>query len=503
MQLMTKKRFHTYCYGITASLCMFINGFDASVFNNLQGIPRFMNDMDLDNNAPEDQNLIGAVTSSYMAATIFAGLFISPFITNYLGRRASIFTGCVVVIVASLVQTFSSNVETFIGGRIVLGLGQGIALPAGPVFMSEITPPEIRGRMLSFWQMMYSVGALVTSYSALGTQRSPWLGDWQWKSITLIQAAIPLACAVAIFFCPESPRWLVQKGKEEKARRAIARVREPEQVDQELNEIKAAIEWEQKHTSNSLKDLWIEKTIRKRMILGMIINFGQQITGQSMMNNYSTKVYERVFDSASTVLLINALTYTFGILFTLTCTFLSDRMGRTTMLIIAGIGQGIMLLIAATVYITTPDIITIAEDGSTSISKSLGVGAALCLVMFLFTFFYKPGWGATVWIYTSEIFPMSVRGTAVSICTNTQNASNLIMAQVFPPMFTGMDFYAFYVWMGVNFVLAFLVWRFYPETKGVPLEEMDKLFGGANKVEELHHEQHDDVSYTKDEKLGA
>ncbi|KAI9252953.1 MFS sugar transporter-like protein [Phascolomyces articulosus] len=495
---MTRKRFYTYCYGICASLCMFINGFDASVFNNLQGIPRFMNDMDLDQNAKEDQNLIGAVTSSYMAATIFAGLFVSPFITHYLGRRASIFTGCVVVIVASLIQTFSKNIAAFIGGRIVLGLGQGIALPAGPVFMSEITPPQIRGRMLSFWQMMYSVGALVTSYSALGLERSPFLGDWQWKTITLIQAAIPLICAVCIFLCPESPRWLVQKGKEDKARRAIARVREPEEVEHELQEIKAAIEWEIKYTNNSLRDLWIDKSILRRLILGMVINFGQQITGQSMMNNYSTKVYESVFTDSSTILLINALNYTFGIIFTLTCTFLSDRMGRTTMLTVAGIGQGIMLLIAATVYVATPNIV--ADDGT--VSKTTSVGAALVTVMFLFTFFYKPGWGATVWIYTSEIFPMSVRGTAVSVCTNTQNVSNLVMAQAFPPMFLAMGFYAFYVWMGVNFVLAFLVWWFYPETKGVPLEEMDKLFGGADKTAEVHHQEVDDSSF-KDEKAVA
>ncbi|KAI7848587.1 general substrate transporter [Circinella umbellata] len=493
--VMTRKRFNTYCYGICAALCMFINGFDASVFNNLQGISRFMNDMDLHQNAKEDQNLIGAVTSSYMAATIVAGLFISPFITHYLGRRASIFSGCIVVIVASLIQTFSNNVATFIGGRIVLGIGQGIALPAGPVFMSEITPPQIRGRMLSFWQMMYSVGALVTSYSALGLQRSDYLGDWQWKTITLIQAVIPLICAVCIFLCPESPRWLVQKGKDDKARRAIARVREPEEVELELQEIKAAIDWEEKNTSNSLKDLWVDKSILRRLILGMVINFGQQITGQSMMNNYSTKVYSSVFTDDSTILLINALNYTFGILFTLTCTFLSDRMGRTTMLVIAGIGQGVMLLIAATVYVTTPNIL--ADDGT--ISKTTGVGAALVLSLFLFTFFYKPGWGATVWIYSSEIFPMSVRGTAVSICTNTQNVSNLVMAQAFPPMFTAMGFYALYVWMGVNFVLAVIVWRFYPETKGVPLEEMDQLFGGADKVAVIHQNHKDDFSY-KDEK---
>lgn len=157
-----------------------------------------------------------------------------------------------------------------------------------------------------------------------------------------------------------------------------------------------------------------------------------------MMNNYSTKVYQSVFNDPSTVLLINALNYTFGILFTLTCTFFSDKVGRVKLLAGAGIGQGLMLMIAATVYVATPDIL--ADDGTTH-TKALGVGVALVLVMFLFTFFYKPAWGATVWIYTAEIFPMSVRATAVSVCTNTQNVSNLIISQAFPPMFAGKSTY--------------------------------------------------------------
>ncbi|KAL1936801.1 hypothetical protein VTP01DRAFT_935 [Rhizomucor pusillus] len=493
--MLTRKRLATYLYGICASLCMFINGFDASVFNNLQGISSFMNYMGLDKNDPSDQSLIGAVTSTYMAASIVSGLLVAPFVSHYFGRRAAIFLGCIIVIIASFIQTFAPNLGAFIGGRIVLGLGQGIALPVGPVFMGEICPAEVRGRMISFWQMMYSVGALVTSYTSFGTQKNTALGDWQWKIVTHIQAAIPLVCCVGILLCPESPRWLVQKGKDDKARRALARVREEHEIDAEIEEIKAAITWEKENTSNSFRDLWREPSIRRRLYLGLIINFGQQVTGQSMMNNYSTRVYQEVFNDDSTVLLINALNYTFGILFTLTCTFFSDRLGRITMLMIAGIGQAAMLLIAATVYLTTPT----NADGT----KSIGVGVALVLVMFLFTFFYKPGWGATVWIYTSEIFPMSVRGIAVSICTNTQNVSNLIMAQAFPPMFTAMSFYSFYVWMGVNIVLVVLIWFFYPETKGVPLEEMDALFGGASKTDAVAnhaYKAHDNDNFSRDEK---
>ncbi|KAI9311858.1 general substrate transporter [Dichotomocladium elegans] len=497
--MITRKRIITYAFGVVASCCMFINGYDASVFNNLQGIDIFMNYMGLDPKDPDDVNLIGAVTSSYMGATIVSGLLISPFACNYFGRRFTISFGCAVVVVASIIQTFSTNLSTFIGGRIVLGLGQGIALPAGPVFMSEICPAEVRGRMMSFWQMMYSVGALVVSYAAFGVSKDTSLGMWQWKTLTMVQAAIPIFCGVSIWFCPESPRWLVQKGKLEKARRSLFRVREPEEVEEELEAIKAAIDWEARYTTNSYRDLWSEKSVRKRMVLSLILNFGQQITGQSMMNNYSTMVYKSVFSDNSTILLINALNYTFGILFTLTCTFFSDRMGRKTMLWVAGIGQGLMLLIAATVYLTTPSVIS--ADGKT-LSKSTGVGVALVVVMFLFTFFYKPGWGATVWIYTSEIFPMSVRALAVSVCTNWQNAANLTMAQVFPPMFAAMGFKALYVWMACDFGLAIIVYFFYPETKGVPLEEMDGLFGNQAKSDAVAaaHFHGDEYSDSKDEK---
>lgn len=128
----TRKRFLTYCYGVCAALCMFINGFDAcelteicqpflclcfadldpyfltAVFNNLQGIQTFMNYMHLDKDAPEDQSLIGAVTSSYMTATIIAGLSVSPMLSNYCGRRVTIFIGCFIVVTASFIQSTHS-----------------------------------------------------------------------------------------------------------------------------------------------------------------------------------------------------------------------------------------------------------------------------------------------------------------------------------------------------------------------------------------------------------
>lgn len=202
-----------------------------------------------------------------------------------------------------------------------------------------------------------------------------------------------------------------------------------------------------------------------------------------MMTQYSSKVYTKIFTDNSTIALINALNYTFGILFTLPATFLSDRLGRRPLFIFGGIFQAIFLTIAATVMITVPQ-----TDGHPS--KAVGVGVVL--VMFLFTASYKPSWGATTWIYTSEMFPMNVRAIGVAVCSNTQNVAGAILGQAFPAMFANMGFKAFYVWVGCNVLLVTFVFFFCPETKNLALEDIDEIFGGGHDRHPVYDEDKPD-----------
>jgi MFS family permease len=208
----------------------------------------------------------------------------------------------------------------------------------------------------------------------------------------------------------------------------------------------------------------------------MIINGGQQITGQGTLNSYSSIIYKKVFKSSDTVALINALNATFSIIFTLNATWTVDRFGRKFLFIVGGIGMGICMLVAATVETQTPYL----PDGS----KSQPVGIAIVFIMFLFALFYKPSWGATVWIFTAEIFSMNVRAQAVGMCSQSQNVVNSIVQQFFPVFLKNEGFYAFYMFAAINVLLAAFVWFFVPETKQVSLEEMDAVFGGANHVNE-------------------
>jgi len=292
-----------------------------------------------------------------------------------------------------------------------------------------------------------------------------------------------------IWFCPETPRWFIQKNRVEDARAALRRVRDnEEEVEEEVQQILQAIEYEKESLNGSYMPLWKDKSLRKRLLLAFVINFGQQVTGQGSLNSYSTIIYKKVFTDNDTIQLINALNGTFGILFTLTATFTVDTWGRKMVLFIGACGMSVCMLIAASIYVGTP-----SAAGDT---KSPSVGAGIVVMVFMFAFFYKPSWGAVVWIWTAEVFSMNVRAQAVGMSSQMQNVGNLIVNQIFPLILSKIGFKAMYMFAGINVVLALFTWFFLPETKNIRLEDMDQIFGGVNHIEkganlvEAHHPSH-------------
>jgi MFS family permease len=237
--------------------------------------------------------------------------------------------------------------------------------------------------IMSFWQMFYSVGSFIAYWVNFACSKHPQkLGEWDWKMVVIFQILMPIIILSQIFFIPESPRWYIQKSKNyEAAKASLSRVRDTEQeVDDELVIIREAIEFEAEAISSGYSALWKDKSVRKRMYIAMIINAGQQITGQGTLNSYSTIIYKKVFKAADTIALINALNATFSIVFTLNATWTVDRFGRKFLFIVGGIGMGICMIIAASVETQTP-----SYDGA----KSQPVGIAIVFLMFLFAFFCK------------------------------------------------------------------------------------------------------------------
>jgi MFS family permease len=290
---------------------------------------------------------------------------------------------------------------------------------------------------MGFWQLFYSVGSFLAYWTAYATGTNPEaLGEWDWKLIVIFQILVPIIICCLLPFIPETPRWYIQKGNQvERARASLSRVRDTEQeVEDELLAIREAIEYEKEMGSQSqwgqYKALWTDKSVRKRLWIAFVINGGQQLTGQGSLNSYSTQIYKGIFRDPVTINLINAINGTCGILFTLNAVWTVDRYGRKFLFIVGGVGMAVCMLTFATVGITTPD--ALYPDGTGKLTKDQPIGIALTFLLFLFIFFYKPTWGATTWIWTSEIFSMNVRAQAVGMCSQWQNVANVILNQFFP-----------------------------------------------------------------------
>lgn len=187
-------------------------------------------------------------------------------------------------------QTFSPfhNLGCFIGGRVIIGLGQGIALTAGPVYINEMAPAEIRGTIMTFWQLNYSVGSFIAYWIAFATGRyKATLGDWDWKMIVIFQMLVPIIILVLLPFQPDSPRWYIKRHNNvEAARSTLRKIRSSEQeVEDELLAIREAIEFEKEAVGSNYTALFRDPSIRKRLYLAFILNMGQQLTGQGTLNS--------------------------------------------------------------------------------------------------------------------------------------------------------------------------------------------------------------------------
>jgi sugar porter (SP) family MFS transporter len=425
--------------------------------------------------------LTSLVNTSYTIGAIVSGFFLGGPIADWLGRRWGMWLGCFITIVATFMQAFTPHhqIGVFIAGRVIIGLGQGMALTAAPVYIGEITPAEIRGKVMTIWQMNYSVGSFIAYWVnyACSNQRAK-LGQWDWRMVVIFQILVPSIVCIGLPFLPETPRWHIQKNDNvEAARAALARIRNTEQeVEEELIAIRGAIEYEKEAIRGaSYTALFRDPSVRKRLFLAFLLNIGQQLSGQGTLNSYSTAIYKKVWKEKEKINLINALNATFGILFTLNAMWTSDRYGRRWLLMVGAVGMGVCMLIVSTVGLTTP---TYPDD-----SKPESVGIAIVFLLFLFAFFYKPSWGATVWMWTSEIFSMNVRAQAVGMSSQMQNVANTIFQQFFPVFLENEGLRCLFFFMAMNFVLAAYVYFFIPETKQVPLEEIDVLFGGVSHTE--------------------
>ncbi|SPE54251.1 Arabinose-proton symporter [Verrucomicrobia bacterium] len=400
-----------------------------------------------------DAGLIGLATASAIIGCI-PGAMSAGFISDRFGRRRVLFFCALLYAVSALLSAIPRSFSQFIAARILSGIAIGISSMICPVYIAEIAPAKWRGRLGALFQLGIVAGIFLTLFINGWIQKSgdaAWNTDYGWRWMLAAEAVPASVFLLLLFAIPESPRWLIQAGREEEASRILVRVDGPEHARSELAAVKNVLQQEE----GSFAELF-SKHYRLPLLIAFVLTVGAQFSGINSIMYYSTEIFRNAtgnanaaFTSSVWIGLINFLA-TFGaILFV-------DRAGRKPLLLLGNAVQVVALLTVGIVFIRNPH------------------SPALLGFVLLYTCAFAIAAGPLPWIVCSEIFPAKLRGRAMSISAFFVWVACLLVAQTFPVLLKligpARTFSAYAACSALTFL--FVLFRL-PETKGRTLEEIE------------------------------
>jgi sugar porter (SP) family MFS transporter len=366
------------------------------------------------------------------------------------GRRDSLRILAVFYLVSALGCAFAWSWESLVVFRFVGGLAIGGSSVLGPMYIAEISPAKWRGRLVGFFQFNVVSGILLAYFSnyVVGLVHQ---GETEWRWKLGIAAAPAALFFVMLFLIPRSPRWLVRKGRTAEARAVLALIGE-EDVEGELNDMVAAVQLEHQYGQERL---WSARN-RLPVFLAVSIAMFNQLSGINAILYYLNDIFARAgFNKVSGDLQAVAIGGT-NLLFTMLAMSVIDRAGRRTLLIIGSVGTGVCLAGVAAVFWTGRH-------------EELLVWL---LIGFIASFAFSQG--SVIWVYISEIFPTAVRAKGQSLGSSTHWIINALISWGFPIVASYSRAAPFVFFSAMMLLQLIVVVTFYPETKGVTLEEMEK-----------------------------
>ncbi|MFD1719962.1 sugar porter family MFS transporter [Amnibacterium endophyticum] len=396
----------------------------------------------------------GLVVSAALIGSLVGALGVGPLADRF-GRRTMLTGGAVLYIVGILAAAFAPTAAVLVIARIVLGLAVGIATAMIPVYLSEIAPAVRRGSASGLFQVMITVGVLVASLISLAFTPT---GGWRWM---FGLGALPaLAMLVGSLRLPESPRWLVRRGRVDEARAILAGTRSPGDVEAEIESIRSVNAEEH---SGARRTLLRSRLLLRLLVIGSGLGILQQLIGINAITYYAPTVLTGIGFSDAAAITANVGLSTLGLIFTLVMAyFVVDRLGRKKPLMFGALLMALSMAVLGIVFLG-------ARDGA--VTGGAGVLAVAGLAVFQIAFALS--WGGIVWIVFGEMFPLAVRGAAVGIATFLTELTSVVISLVFPSLLaTGAStvFFGFAVMGVIAFLWALLM---VPETRNRSLEQIE------------------------------
>ncbi|CAM0138631.1 hypothetical protein VKS41_008362 [Umbelopsis sp. WA50703] len=466
-------------------LAQVVCGYDGSMMNGLQAVPtwnEFFN------------NPSGAVLGTMSNGTSIGALVMMPFVSyiiDYLGRRWSVILGCVIICIGAALQGGANSFGMFVGGRVLLGLGGAISLTAAPPLVTECAYPTQRPVVTALLMPSWPLGALVAALVTWGTYNGPLVvSNWSWRIPSLLQLALPLVQIFIAFFGPESPRWLIDKGRHQEAEEFFTKYHAAGDknhpiVAYEMAEISATIEEEKAQSVGSWVQWFKGKTMIHRLFLCIAVPLMQQLSGNALISFYLPIILKNAgITNADDQLRINLGLSAWTLVCSIVGAYIVGVFRRRT-LFLTGYASMFVVYIVFTIVsaINAPYVV----PGS---PPNKPLSSSIVFLIFLYNMVYQIC-SPIAFTYVMEICPYSMRSKgsmlyqfAGAIVGFFNNYANPIAMEVI----TWKYYIVYCVWLVVQFGI---VWFLFPETYGRDLEEVnqafnDNLVSGREAMEKAH-----------------
>jgi sugar porter (SP) family MFS transporter len=426
-----------------AALAGLLFGYDTGV---ISGAILFIKDQFKLTSAAEE----GVVSAVLLGAVIGAAL--SGALTDRFGRRKVIIITAILFAAGAIGAALATSVGIIMAFRLIIGVAIGVASYAAPLYISEISPPESRGALVSLNQLMITCG-IVVSY-LVDYALSMGTNEWRWMfGLGAIPALILLVGMMAL---SESPRWLVSRNRIEEAKRILSNVMPENKIDGEIRTIKNSLTVKE----GSWKEVF-EPWIRPALVVGIGLAFFQQATGINTIIYYAPTIFEFAgFQSHQVSILATVGVGVVNVLMTVVAIWFLDRLGRKPLLYIGAAGQAVSLSLLGLAFY------------SPELTASLKLVTVLCIIAYIASF--AIALGPVFWLMISEIYPLKVRGRAMSLATLACWGFNMLVAATFLTLTDRLGKAGtFWFYAAVSAACIVFCYLYVPETKGHTLEEIE------------------------------
>lgn len=406
-----------------------------------------------------DAAMKGWAASSALLGCVI-GVSLAGIASDYGGRKKTLILSGILFFASAIGTAVAESFNTFVVFRVLGGVGVGIASMTSPMYIAEISPAHIRGRMVSVNQFAIVSGMLivyfVNYFIALGGDQ-PWNVAIGWRWMFASEIAPSVIFLVLLLSVPESPRWLIERGQLDSARHVLVRIGGPQFASTEFQAISETVA---KEARGQLRLFAPE--MRFVLFLGVTLAVLQQVTGINVFLYYAPEILKQVGSLSDVALLETVVIGAVNLTFTLIAIWTVDRLGRKPLMIFGSVGMGISLV----------------AMGAASQFQLVAVWVLVFILSYIACFALSVG--PVTWVILSEIFPNNIRGRAMSLATFALWTANFIVSQTFPmidenPWLVSRfnHGFPFYVYGAFCVVLVGVVWLGVPETKGQSLEEIE------------------------------